>query len=461
MATAKQTREIQDIARIAGAEYPDTPAFRKYAEQLFVACGGSEYVASTLTTRELTALVQVAKQDPQAATLLAARIGKMKEAATALPDILGDVDPLGPLPPARPSPVKASPVKADPVQPAPAMSETIVKVLVEKHTRPLAENVNDLNGIVKAALRAMGDDVETMRESVARTAETAATTAREALKGDIVDLVRKAFSEYRPTVLTIEQPGQPDPIKLGVVHKQTPRIIKALAAGLNVYLHGPAGSGKTTVGRNAADAFGLKFYTAAKVESEYLLLGFKDARGETVRTQFREAYEHGGVFLFDELDASSPGAVVALNMALANGVCPFPDGNVTRHKDFHCIAAGNTVMSGSSRQYTGRSQMDAASIDRFYFIEFGYDNELERTLASDAKWVENVQAYRAIVAERGLPHLITPRATIDGCKALAAGEAWEDVEDACIFKGLDRDTVEQLRTARRKAGPAAPRAFAK
>lgn len=262
----------------------------------------------------------------------------------------------------------------------------------------------------------------------------------------VPQLVADAVTELQPVSLVVTTPGK-EPVQLGTVHYKTGAIIAALSAGVNIYLHGPAGSGKTTCAQKAAQAFGLQFYFAAKVESEYLLLGFKDARGETVRTQFREAYEHGGLFLFDELDGSSPSAVVALNAALANGVCPFPDGTISRHPDFKCIAAGNTTLGGASRQYTGRTQLDAASIDRFAFIEFGYDETLERALATDAAWCRYVQAARKAVTERGLTHLVTPRATLDGCKLLASSFDREEVAQMVVWKGLDAETVQQLQRA--------------
>ena len=89
------------------------------------------------------------------------------------------------------------------------------------------------------------------------------------------------------------------------------------------------------------------------------------AQGTIVSTEFRKAYENGGLFLFDEIDASMPGAILAFNAALANNFMDFPDKKVPRHKDFYCIAAANTFGSGADRQYVGRNQLDAASLDRF------------------------------------------------------------------------------------------------
>lgn len=233
--------------------------------------------------------------------------------------------------------------------------------------------------------------------------------------------------------------------KIGVVHAQTPKVIEALDCGLNVYLWGPAGSGKTTMGKQAAEALGVPFYFTGKLSDEFGLIGFTLPNGETYRTPFREAYEKGGLFLFDEYDGSNPNAVVAMNAALANKVCAFPDGVVPMHADFKCIAAGNTAMTGGDGVYTGRQVQDGAAVDRFVFIKFDYDLALERAICPNADWVAYVQAVREAVKERALDHLVTPRASLDGAALLAKGWSWDDAANACIWKGLDADTVDAIK----------------
>jgi len=71
------------------------------------------------------------------------------------------------------------------------------------------------------------------------------------------------------------------------------------------------------------------------------------------------------LFLFDEIDASLPNAVLAFNAALANGYADFPDGMVKRHPRFACIAAANTFGMGADRIYVGRNQLDGADAGPF------------------------------------------------------------------------------------------------
>ena len=111
-------------------------------------------------------------------------------------------------------------------------------------------------------------------------------------------------------------------------HSQLPEVAKAVGCECNVMLVGPAGSGKTTLAAQIAKMFDLPFYFNGALSSEYKLTGFMDANGKLVRTPFREAYEHGGVYLFDEIDGSMPDALLAFNAALSNGHADFPDGTV-------------------------------------------------------------------------------------------------------------------------------------
>jgi MoxR-like ATPase len=237
------------------------------------------------------------------------------------------------------------------------------------------------------------------------------------------------------------------PVKIDTAHKLLPTIVRAVAAGTTPYLVGPAGSGKTTLAQQVCKVMKRRFYMEARVTSDFKLIGFTDAAGHVVRTQFREAYEHGGGFLFDEVDASDPDAMTAFNAALANGVCAFPDGLVAAHKDFFAIAAGNTFGRGADRQYVGRNQLDAATLDRFQTYEVDYDEQLELTLAGNADWTRYVQKVRAAVEAEKVRHVVSPRASIAGAKLLAAGEERSIVEECCVWKGLDAATRQRV-TAR-------------
>lgn len=234
-------------------------------------------------------------------------------------------------------------------------------------------------------------------------------------------------------------------IDLGLQHCQFEQLLKMCTTGLNVFLVGPSGSGKTTAANSVAKALGVEFHFTGAIASEYKLTGFINAQGEIVSTEFRKAYEHGGLFLFDEIDASYPQAVLAFNAALSNNYMDFPDRRVERHKDFYCIAAANTFGLGADRQYVGRNQMDAASLDRFVFLEWQYDEKLETEIANNDEWANYVQLVRKSVEGLKIRHVVSPRASISGAKLIQRGFDREFVEQSCLWKGMDQVTINKIK----------------
>src|SRR5690606_3222455 len=253
-------------------------------------------------------------------------------------------------------------------------------------------------------------------------------------------IAREVFAEEMglPRPIEVRLPDGAG-VNVGVQHRQFPEVLTTLTACGQVWLAGPAGSGKTTIAEACAKALGLPFHFNGAIDSPYKLSGFIDAQGRIIRPAFREAYEHGGVYLFDEVDASLPAAVLAFNAAMANGKYDFPDGTVNRHKDFYCIAAANTFGLGGTDDYVGRMKQDAAFLDRFPSILLDYDEELELAIAGNPDWVTYVQACRRAAKARGLRVVISPRASIFGAKLLAAGMPRERVAELTIRKGMSAD----------------------
>lgn len=283
----------------------------------------------------------------------------------------------------------------------------------------------------------------------------------------VIDLIRQHGG--RPAHVTIDLRSSTRSFEgESMMHHKFPLLAAAVAAGVNVMMVGPAGSGKTTAAKKVAEALGLPFYGTGAINSEYKLSGFIDAQGRIVSTAFRQAFEFGGVFLFDEYDGSLPGATLPFNAALANDWMDFPDKCVQRHPDFRVIAGANTFGTGADRQYVGRNQLDAASLDRFAMLEWPYDEALEAALLGAPaptnapvpqaiaplageeanglalRFLDRARKVRKAVDDLKVRHVVSPRASIAGAKLLAAGWKWNDVEDAVLWKGLDKDTRNKV-----------------
>jgi len=213
----------------------------------------------------------------------------------------------------------------------------------------------------------------------------------------------------------------------------------------SVYLYGPAGTSKTSSAMAAAKALGLPFVlevvglTSTKTD----FLGFVDAGGKCTETNFKRAFLNGGVYFIDEADSANANVGIALNTAIENGICAFPDGVFTAHPDFVAIAAGNTNGKGGTAQFGGRVRMDSAFQDRFAFMNWPIDEEFERNITSNRDWTAKVQRIRSAVAELGLDELaVTPRLSIKGERMLAAGFSESDVLDMLLFRGAVSEDVK-------------------
>ena len=241
-------------------------------------------------------------------------------------------------------------------------------------------------------------------------------------------------------------------------HEVLPDLLDNLLAGNHTYLVGPSGSGKTHLAQSAAEAMDRQLAICGAMLTKHEVTGYQDANGTYVTTAAREAYEKGYILLWDEVDASSPAALVAVNAMLSNSLYTFPDKTVSRHSDFIVIAAGNTYGTGADRQYIGRLQLDGATLDRFDFLEVGYDKTLEYKLAVAAyqeqggtdvdqatSWVQLVGKVRDAVQHLGIQHIVSPRASINGAKKLARGQNRAKIVDQVIWKGIGEDAKKQIK----------------
>lgn len=236
-----------------------------------------------------------------------------------------------------------------------------------------------------------------------------------------------------------------------LTHEVFPILVQTLAAHVHVFLTGPPGTGKSTLARQAAAALSLEFgaISLGPTTPTSKIFGYMTADGHYVRSVFREMYENGGIMLFDEIDNGHPGILAEINQSLSNGTCAFPDGMVDIHEDTLIVAAGNTYGTGPTKQFVGRNQLDAATLDRFATIEVPIDEPFEMQLAKASypeaeRWVTHVRRYRKAAEDLNLQVIFSPRASIEGARLLAAGLEWGLVEDIRLFPRLTPDTRKKL-----------------
>lgn len=258
------------------------------------------------------------------------------------------------------------------------------------------------------------------------------------------------------TTIEVRLPNADSAVRLeGHHHPQFATLLKAAAARdatgrhLNIWLSGPAGSGKTFGAHMAANALQKEFHYNGALSMPHELLGFIDAGGTYHQTAFFKGYTANAVYLFDEVDGSDNSALLALNAALANGRATFPSGAVERHEGSVIICTANTWGLGATADYVGRTKLDAAFLSRFPVrIFWDYDTQLEKQICGNAQWAERVQKARANARRAGIKVLIDPRASIAGAALIAQGFTSDETAALTYLANL---TAEQKTMVERAA----------
>ena len=260
----------------------------------------------------------------------------------------------------------------------------------------------------------------------------------------IKDTLTVQSKEVRHTVEVKRVDGSTVELE-GVRNPKFEMVLTLLANGENVYLYGPAGSGKNVMCEQLAKALGIPFYYQNTIMTKFDVTGYKNANGEYEPTEFYKAWTGGGLFMPDEIDNAQAEALVTLNAALANGYYSFPGiGMVKKHPDFRCIAAGNTNGEGATDQYCGRYQMDESSRDRFVFVEIDYCKEIEEAICKGHEDVlEFVYEIRKACARAYVPLVLGYRCLSRLCKYADTFTA-KDCLDSFVFKGKDKDTIRLI-----------------
>lgn len=283
-------------------------------------------------------------------------------------------------------------------------------------------------------------------------AKLKANIDEQAIKILIKDQIEKV-SKPRKLEVTVKETGSISTINNP--HKVLPSLLYYVSKRHHVYLHGPAGSGKSTAAQQVAEALKLSFgYLSLNPQTpDSRILGFIDAGGTYRPTPFYNCYKEGGVFCIDEMDNASAALLTTLNSMLENGIGAFPSGLVSRHKDFVLVATGNTNGKGANPMFPERRPFDTAFSERFTFLFWDYDTDLERKVTllinpNAENWLEWCFKAREYTKKNFPRVLVSPRAAFKGAEYLKDGKLTpEFIAEGLIFKGLDPDSIKKILSA--------------
>ena len=249
------------------------------------------------------------------------------------------------------------------------------------------------------------------------------------------------------TVINIKIEGKTHQVQIkSIVNPKFARIMKYLAKGDNVYMYGPAGTGKNVTAKQCAEALDMPIFYMNTIYTKYDLCGYMDAQGNYVPTTFYNFMKaKKGLFFFDEYDNSQSAATVCFNDLLEDKKYTFPNGETLYLDENHkIIAAGNTNGQGATEEYNDRYQMDESNRSRFMFVSVTYDPAVEKSIVGESTDIlDFINDLRRVRDEIGVKLIVGYR-EIKRLKTYEDDDDPAELLDNMLIKGMEQDTINEI-----------------
>ena len=249
------------------------------------------------------------------------------------------------------------------------------------------------------------------------------------------------------TVINITIDGKKTETKVnGIVNPKFARILKYLANGENVYMYGPAGTGKNVTAKQCAEALDMPIFYNNTIYTKYDLCGYMDANGQYVPTTFYNFMKAPkGLYFMDEYDNSQSSALVCFNDVLEDKKYTFPNGETLYLDENHkIIAAGNTNGQGATEEYNDRYVIDESNRSRFMFVSVTYDSAVEKSIVGNSTdildFVNDLRRVRDLLNIK----LILGYREIKRLKTYEDDDDLPELFDNMLLKGMEQDTINEI-----------------
>lgn len=239
-------------------------------------------------------------------------------------------------------------------------------------------------------------------------------------------------------------------------HSMFDAVMRRMKHGKAAYVYGPAGTGKNVLAEQVAEALGIPFAPINCLFEKFEVTGFAKPDGTLQETTIYLAVKFGWLLFWDEADTSAPQAGNVMNSLFSNGYIDFPVvGRVYAHPNFRCIAAGNTNGRGGDSEYTGRTCLDAATLNRFKLFKVDYDYNVEVAICKkrgyDEQPAEFIEDFRQAVRNCGFQHIVSYRQLDDMLDDLDDKLPIEDAIRESIVRDMPDDDLRMVARQLQKA----------
>ena len=249
------------------------------------------------------------------------------------------------------------------------------------------------------------------------------------------------------TVINITVNGETRQAQIkGIVNPKFARIMKYLVKGENVYMWGPAGTGKNVTAKQCAEALDMPIFYNNTIYTKYDLCGYMDANGQYVPTTFYNFMKAPkGLYFMDEYDNSQSSALVCFNDVLEDKKYTFPNGETLYLDENHkIIAAGNTNGQGATEEYNDRYVIDESNRSRFMFVPVTYDSAVEKSIVGNStdilEFINDLRRVRDLLNIK----LILGYREIKRLKTYEDDDDLPELFDNMLLKGMEQDTINEI-----------------
>ena len=253
-----------------------------------------------------------------------------------------------------------------------------------------------------------------------------------------------------------DTPGERVEVDAGIQPRQAPLLARLIGDGMNVWVAGPAGSGKTFTVIQLATLLGYRVFRVpcSKQTPASLFMGFQAATGvytPGIVWHAVEAQRNGdkSLIVWDEYDRLPAGIAVQANGLLDGSAVTFPHGETLSLADLGIrqVVCGNTF-GAPTPEFPSAEKTDRSTLTRFVKVWWDYDEVFERALYPDVlDFVTFGQALRAAAKRLGVTSLCISLRTFDGARKLLAGYGRGTTERLLIWEGLPTDDAQKLASA--------------
>lgn len=336
------------------------------------------------------------------------------------------------------------PAQVATAEPAKVETHTPVETTTKSNEIMNTTATNDSNGIEQVANIFASLQSEAYNKGYNKAQEEAATKIDD-LTAQVEELKNKPQGNGTTIFITVD--GKKTETKVnGIVNPKFARILKYLANGENVYMYGPAGTGKNVTAKQCAEALDMPIFYNNTIYTKYDLCGYMDANGQYVPTTFYNFMKSPkGLYFMDEYDNSQSSALVCFNDVLEDKKYTFPNGETLYLDENHkIIAAGNTNGQGATEEYNDRYVIDESNRSRFMFVSVTYDSAVEKSIVGNSTeildFINDLRRVRDLLNIK----LILGYREIKRLKTYEDDDDLPELFDNMLLKGMEQDTINEI-----------------